>query len=68
MALQSVTRLGPYEITAQIGEGGMGEEYQARDSCLDRTIAITIPLADVAAERRLGRPLDRKSMARPVWR
>ena len=34
MALQSGTRLGPYEIAAQIGVGGMGEVYQARDTKL----------------------------------
>jgi serine/threonine protein kinase len=32
MALATGTRLGPYEVTAQIGQGGMGEVYQARDT------------------------------------
>ena len=40
MALTSGTRLGPYEITAQIGVGGMGEVYRARDTKLDRDVAI----------------------------
>ncbi len=35
MALTPGTRLGPYEVTAQIGVGGMGEVYQARKSKLD---------------------------------
>ena len=40
MALQPGTRFGPYEITAQIGEGGMGEVYQAADTNLKRQVAI----------------------------
>ena len=38
MALAAGTRLGPYEIVAALGAGGMGEVYQARDTRLDRTI------------------------------
>src|SRR6185369_3245797 len=40
MLLSAGTRLGPYEILALIGEGGMGEVWKARDTRLDRTVAI----------------------------
>ena len=42
MALRPGTRLGPYEIAAQIGVGGMGEVYRARDTKLDRDVAIKV--------------------------
>ena len=42
MALTSGTRLGPYEIAAQIGKGGMGEVYRAHDTNLARQVAIKI--------------------------
>ncbi len=44
MALTPGTRLGPHEIAAQIGLGGMGEVYRARDTKLDRDVAITVLL------------------------
>ncbi len=40
MSLQPGDKLGPYEIIAPIGAGGMGEGYKARDTRLDRTVAI----------------------------
>ena len=50
MALTSGTRLGPYEITAQIGVGGMGEVYRARDTKLDRDVAIKVLPASLAGD------------------
>ncbi len=42
MTLSSGTRLGPYQIVAPIGAGGMGEVYRARDTRLERTVAIKV--------------------------
>ncbi len=42
MAIANGTRLGPYEILAPIGAGGMGEVYQGRDTRLERTVAIKV--------------------------
>src|SRR5438876_12053098 len=42
MSLSAGARLGPYEILAPIGSGGMGQVYQARDTRLDRTAAIKV--------------------------
>ncbi len=42
MSLAAGTRLGPYEIGSLIGKGGMGEVYRARDTKLDRDVAIKV--------------------------
>ena len=56
MALTPGTRLGPYEIIAQIGEGGMGEVYRATDTKLKRDVAVKVLPAALAADpERLAR-------------
>src|SRR5437016_13435986 len=51
MTLVAGTKLGRYEIRSQIGEGGMGEVYLAKDTKLDRKVALKILPADVASHR-----------------
>src|SRR5690242_14679640 len=48
--LVSGLRIGPYEITAPIGAGGMGEVYRARDTRLGREVAIKVLPSDLAAD------------------
>ena len=56
MALSIGTRLGPYEILSALGAGGMGEVYRARDTRLDRTVAIKVlPEAFAADAERVAR-------------
>jgi eukaryotic-like serine/threonine-protein kinase len=56
VSLAPGTRLGPYEITARIGVGGMGEVYQATDTNLKRQVAIKVLPETVAADaERLAR-------------
>jgi serine/threonine protein kinase len=56
MPLAPGTRLGPYEVTAQIGVGGMGEVYRGRDATLNRDVAIKVLPAALASDtERLAR-------------
>jgi len=63
LALSLGTRLGPYEIAAPIGAGGMGEVYKARDTRLDRTVAIKILPAAVADDADQRARLEREAHA-----
>ena len=56
MTLEPGTTLGPYQVTAKIGEGGMGEVYRAHDTTLDRDVAIKmLPDAFASDPDRLAR-------------
>ena len=61
MPLAADTKLGPYEIIAPLGAGGMGEVYRARDSRLDRTVAIKILPEEFAADTERVRRFEQES-------
>jgi len=61
MALNSGTKLGPYEIESPLGAGGMGEVYRARDTRLDRTVAIKILPSHLADDAQAKQRFERES-------
>ena len=64
MSLAAGVRLGPYEVLRLIGAGGMGEVYRARDTRLDRTVAIKILSEQFAGRRAFeGSPLTPRSLS-----
>jgi serine/threonine protein kinase len=73
LALTPGTRLGVYEVTAPIGEGGMGQVYRAADTTLGRQVAIKIlpdafasdPAATLPREEKC--PPDACEYTSPVW-
>src|SRR6201997_4525108 len=63
MALASGTRLGPYEIEAPLGAGGMGEVYRARDTRLDRAVAIKVLPAHHSSDAVRRQRFEREAKA-----
>ena len=61
MALASGTKLGPYEIQSPLGAGGMGEVYRARDSRLDRIVAIKILPSHLSENPEARQRFDREA-------
>ncbi len=63
MSLQPGEKLGPYEIVALLGAGGMGEVYRAKDSRLDRLVAIKILPAHLSSNSTLKQRFEREARA-----
>src|SRR5512132_2447637 len=63
MALPAGTRLAAYEVLGLIGAGGMGEVYKARDTRLDRTVAIKILSAQFATDADRRQRFEREARA-----
>jgi len=61
MTLSAGTRLGPYEILSPLGAGGMGEVYSARDTRLERTVAVKILPSHLAASTDLRARFEREA-------
>src|SRR6476646_5961098 len=63
MTLTSGTKLGPYEIQSPLGAGGMGEVYRARDTRLDRDVAVKVLPANLSSDSNLRQRLEREAKA-----
>ena len=63
MTLTPGTKLGPYEIVALIGAGGMGEVYRARDARLDRDVAVKVLPTSFAADPERLRRFEQEARA-----
>src|SRR5271154_6943016 len=61
MNLAPGSRLGPYEIVGPLGSGGMGEVYRARDTRLERTVAIKILPAQFTADQVSKQRFEREA-------
>src|SRR5215212_9756287 len=63
MLLQPGARLGPYEIIALLGRGGMGEVYRATDTRVARTVAVKVLLPEAAAQPERRQRFEREARA-----
>jgi serine/threonine protein kinase len=61
MPLASGTKLGPYEIQSPLGAGGMGEVYRARDTRLDRIVAVKILPAHLSSDSEFKQRFEREA-------
>ena len=61
MPLETGTQLGPYEIVSAIGAGGMGEVYKARDTRLDRTVAIKVLPEHIASDPEMQQRFEHEA-------
>src|SRR5207237_6664423 len=61
MPLSGGTRLGPYEIVALVGAGGMGEVYRARDTRLGRDVALKVLQAGLADDAALQQRFEQEA-------
>ena len=63
MTLMPGTRIGPYDVIAPLGAGGMGEVYRARDTRLDRSVAIKVLPAEIAGNAQARERFAREARA-----
>ena len=63
MALTSGTKLGPYEVQAPLGAGGMGEVYRALDTRLSRTVAVKVLASTLPSSPELKQRMEREARA-----
>jgi len=63
MAIAPGSRLGPYEVVSTLGAGGMGEVYRARDTRLERSVAIKVLPANLSSDPSRRQRLEREAKA-----
>jgi eukaryotic-like serine/threonine-protein kinase len=63
MPIASGTKLGPYEIQSELGAGGMGEVYRARDTRLDRQVAVKVLAGHLSSSPELKQRMEHEARA-----